>query len=304
MAHYVSSTCSTMVNVTRDGEEDTHVWREVIPDEALHHTFLMEGILALSALHYADKNASLRWRYTEIAIHYQNSALRRYHQALDSINSANDGALFAYSIIVSILALAFPNVCQEPTASSHIDSVTTLIGLLQGIGLIVQATDLPIQNGKYAAIFGPYPPTHPPPTPSEDIFDALSRLRDRVDSIEDSDDPNRHQAYISGIEALETSFAHVQQHSDHLGHAIAWLSMVGVDLQRLFRQGDAMAQLIFVHYGVLLLYTRDRWWGRNTGYGVIKSLASAVCEKEPSWVSWTAWARNRAEQAVKEDSGP
>jgi hypothetical protein len=243
----------------------------------------MDGILALSALHFAHENVDSRWEYTELAIHYQNSALRRYQSTLKSITDSNRGAMFAFSILLNILALAFPNVDPKPALSSYTASVITLMELLRGIGLVLRPDDS-IRHGKFEALFRPFLREQPPPVPSDEITNALSALRNRADNIKDPDDEARHKAYLSGIESLEISFGFMRT-SNHLSHVIAWPTMVAKELLQLYKQGDPMARLIFIHYGVLLLHTRDRWWGINTGACLVENLARDMCVKNPEWDS-------------------
>jgi hypothetical protein len=107
---------------------------------------------------------------------------------------------------------------------------------------------------------------------SAQVSPALARLREHVESIRDPADDSCHQAYTSGINALEVSFGHVAEFKN-LGHLLVWMTMVRKDLVGLFQSGDAMARLVFLHYGVLLLEARGRWWARDTGRWLIESLA-------------------------------
>ncbi|KAH7112502.1 hypothetical protein B0J11DRAFT_498101 [Dendryphion nanum] len=237
MVYYTTTTYETMANSL----EDIEIWRKVVPKEAVQHDFLMDELLALSSLHFASQNPGSRWQFAEIAIQYQTSALRKYASALEHVTKDNCDALFICSILITILALAFPNVAL-----------------------------------------------------------MIVRLRERTDSIAESVDPERRQAYLSGIEALKTAFG-LMKASTHLGPVIAWPAMVNEKLLKLFKQSDPIAQFIFIHYGVLLLYTRDRWWGRDIGVSLIESLACSLYATDPEWATWTEWARETAALAIQED---
>ena len=50
MHHYDRDTLLQPLGIREDCQ---HLWRENIPREAIKHSFLMHGILALSALHIA-----------------------------------------------------------------------------------------------------------------------------------------------------------------------------------------------------------------------------------------------------------
>ena len=69
----------------------------------------------------------------------------------------------------------------------------------------------------------------------------------------------------------------------------------------LFKHGDVMTQLIFMHYGVLLLHTRHRWWGRRTGACLIQHLAISVRAAGPDWVVGTKWPMEMARRSIEED---
>lgn len=293
MAHYTTTTCYTMSS-REDRTSEVQIWQNIIPEEALQHEFLMDGILAFSALHYASENPESRWKYTRIATHYQTSALRGYQNALRNITRDNHNAIFAYACMLNMLSLAFPNV--DPTSTSHVESIVALIELVQGTGHITATYDVSLRSGKFAVFFEAFPRRDYPPAPDTSVSSALSQLREHVESIRDPADETRHQAYISGTHALEISFGHWAEFH-HLGHLMVWTTMLGKDLAELFKRGDAMARLIFMHYGVLLLQGRGRWWSRNTGRCLIEELAKEVCREKPEWEKWTMWAIERGKTA-------
>ncbi|KAJ5060311.1 hypothetical protein J3E72DRAFT_233990 [Bipolaris maydis] len=233
MAHYITSTSETMAH----GKEDIHVWQQIVPDEAIHHVFLLDGILALSSLHYAWKFPDSRLVYSEIAMNYHASALKGFRDALNCVNDENRCALFAFSIILN---------------------------------------------------------------PADEVATALAKLRERTNGIQSSIEAERHRSYLVGIESLEAIFGQMNQDPSYLGQIMGWPTTVGPTLLDLFKQEDPMAQLIFIHYGALLLYTRDRWWGRNTGCRLIESLSRSVSNKHPEWVDLMQWANNAAMLAQKD----
>lgn len=297
MAHYITSTSETMSH----GKEDIHVWQQIIPDEAIHHEFLLNGILALSSLHYAWKFPDSKLVYSEIAMNYHASALKGFRDALNCITDENRCALFAFSVILNVLALAFPNICPTSEQSSREDSVVILIELLQGLQFIIRGPeDFRIHLEKYAPLWARFVNPVPPPKPADEVATALARLRERTNSIQSSIEAERHRSYLSGIESLEAIFGQMNQDSTYLGQIIGWPTTVGPTLLDLFKQEDPMAQLIFIHYGALLLYTRDRWWGRNTGVRLIESLSRSVSNRHPDWADLMQWA-NTAAVLVQED---
>ncbi|KAF2011865.1 hypothetical protein BU24DRAFT_265325 [Aaosphaeria arxii CBS 175.79] len=298
--HYTTTTCNSMAH----NLDDIEIWRRIVPEEAVRHEFLMDGLLALSSLHLADESPDLRWHYTEIATHYHSSGLRKYRDALEMISSDNSIAIFAFSIIITILALAFPRSCSVPTHTSLAESMVSMFELLRGTRLISQGTGSSFREGKLAALFQPNSQDPGLPTPSGDTDHALIRLRERANSFITFENPERHEAYLSGIETLKTAFGQMEMSRYYLGPVIAWPTMVSEKLFALFKDDDPMAKLIIIHYGVLLLYARDRWWGRDIGTSLIETLANSLCDADPAWASWTEWAREAATLATHEPDPP
>ncbi|KAH7548947.1 hypothetical protein BM1_10720 [Bipolaris maydis] len=283
------------------GKEDIHVWQQIVPDEAIHHVFLLDGILALSSLHYAWKFPDSRLVYSEIAMNYHASALKGFRDALNCVNDENRCALFAFSIILNVLALAFPSICPTSEQSSREESVVILIELLQGLRFIIRGPeDLTTHLAKFAPLWARFTNPDPPPKPADEVATALAKLRERTNGIQSSIEAERHRSYLVGIESLEAIFGQMNQDPSYLGQIMGWPTTVGPTLLDLFKQEDPMAQLIFIHYGALLLYTRDRWWGRNTGCRLIESLSRSVSNKHPEWVDLMQWANNAAMLAQKD----
>lgn len=138
MMHYTTSTYETVAH----GETDINVWRKVVPEEAVLHDFLMDGLLALAAFHFASQNPNLQWQYTEIGIQYQSSGLQKYRYALEKVTDDNSAALFAFSMIINVLALALPNVYPGSTASSHAEGLMSMIDLVRGVGLMYHDNEM------------------------------------------------------------------------------------------------------------------------------------------------------------------
>ena len=253
----------------------------------------MDGLLALSSLHFAFENPDSRWVYTELAVQYQNSGLQRFHRALDEITENNCNALFAFSIITTILTFAFPGVPSDNPVSTHSESLVSIYELLLGVGVIANTYEEAIKNGKFQSFFRNMYRTTSEVDSDKDVKDAMLRLRERADSIAKYMEPDRSQIYIAGIASLELAFERVAADLN-LGIVVAWPIRTSKQLLAFFKQRDPMAQLIFIHYGVLLLHAHDRWWGRNFGIRLIESLTESVCAIDEEWACWTEWATRKA----------
>lgn len=286
--YYMNNTVETMSN-----GPDVEVWRKAIPEEASHHEFLMDGLLALAALHFAGNYPAVRWRYVEYASRYQASALRKYTTALQTVTESNSHALFAYAIVTMILALAFATVHRSGTSSSSIDDMISFFRLLQGVGAVNHVSGAHLSNGPFSALWDLEPGEGESVELRPDAAIALSALVQRAESYAEQECPDRCQVYLSSIERLEHVFRRLET-SQNLRHIMAWPSGVQSNLLEFLLDGDPMARLIFLHYGVLLLHAHDRWWAKGFGVRLVKDLAASLRMFSPDWASATEWAEARA----------
>lgn len=282
--------------------EDLPIWTEVIPEEAMHHSFVMDGLLATASLHFAYQHPHSRPQYIAHAIHYQNSGIQRYNDALGDINEHNSSALFAYSVMLNMMAIAFPNADPKSPPSAHTAGIITMIDLVRGISLVKSSVIPLIRHNNFAPFFRPVPTC---PRPDHEAQAAMEGLRKRADGLlaSESVDNERHAAYHAGINILENVFASTTV-SSRIAPIVAWPALLWPEehrqqLMRLFKQGDVMAQAIFMHYGVLLLHIRHRWWGENTGLSLIEELSTSVRAAGPTWASEADWPRKVARRILE-----
>jgi hypothetical protein len=302
MVYYMNKTSRTLAH----DAADLLIWTEAIPEEAAQYDFLMDGLLGIASLHFACYNPDLRRQYTEFAIRYQNVGLQKYSDTLGNINETNCTALFAFSILLNLMAIALPNADPDSAYSAHTESMMTMLELVRGIGVIHSKAIPILRNGKLASFLRDIPTA---PIACLQINDetkaALEMLRRQTNSLLNSGsiDEKRHIIYLSGIQSLEVVFGCAVL-SSHLGPIIGWPTFVWpeehrAELMRLIQHGDIMARLILLHYGVLLLHTRHQWWGRRTGISLIEDLAISVSAAGPDWAALTIWPREVARRPVE-----
>ena len=199
---------------------DVDVWRKAIPEEASHHEFLMDGLLALAALHSASNHLAARWRYVEFASRYQASALRKYTMALQTVTGSNSHALFAYAIVTMILALAFTTVHRDGTISTSIDDMIAFFRLLQGIGAVNHVSGAHLSKGPFSALWDLEPGEDESVELRIDVAIALGALVHRAENYTEQESTDRGQVYLSSIERLEHVFRRLET-SQNLRHIVA-----------------------------------------------------------------------------------
>jgi hypothetical protein len=102
MHHY---SVYTTLSLSEDAEI-IRLWKVAIPEEALKYPFLMQGLLALSALHLTSSRPADRALWIPLALKHQNIALSLFRSIIPTINEHNCHALFTLSILISITSMA------------------------------------------------------------------------------------------------------------------------------------------------------------------------------------------------------
>ncbi|KIX01520.1 uncharacterized protein Z518_09246 [Rhinocladiella mackenziei CBS 650.93] len=208
MHHYSTSTYKSCVGVS-DNTIAADIWQRFVPMQGLKHDFLLHGILAFAALHMATKlkqstaeDASesrepdvsfllISGRspsfYFRKALEYQNMAFASFHSVLPDVTQANCDAVFAFSILTMLLAIAIPQQSaffSTTTGESVVDrnnlagkdnldfasnpnlnmdfhltplqSIFTLFEFLKGVGSIVQVSREWLHGGPFRFLINRY----------------------------------------------------------------------------------------------------------------------------------------------------
>ncbi|KAF2755709.1 hypothetical protein EJ05DRAFT_540379 [Pseudovirgaria hyperparasitica] len=280
LMHWFSTEVYTSLSESPD---DLETWRTLIPREAVKHDFLLDGLLAIACLHHADHIHEASDSYRELALNYQDWGLANFREALQQISSHNANAALIFSGFITVIALALSKDSGDPPPEASL-SVRTL---LCGSASIIHNAPEPLSSGLIGHILKPSvgDATHY----SEQAKEAMNRLRTRISQIAKLVSVKRRQVYESSVAYLE----HLMQHAlgNHYAPIFEWPIQVDERLVDLFREGDPMSQLIWAHYGVMLLKLHNRWWAKDVGIRLIESLCDILHSIDEEWTEWTVWPR-------------
>lgn len=297
MHHYSTVTWATMANANSPAEVD--LWKHAIPREGVRHEFLMDSLLASSAFHLAHLEPLSSKAYLTIGAEYKGRSLVGFKAALNYVNDANTNALFACSIIVTTLTILASCPSIAGTSSTPSQSLQSIYKSLRGTGAIMGESDRIIRTGMFKTLLGP---DGGGPASSHDIVHedgcetAMAKLTERVDQVAKFVSPEQRQTYVSCLSSLQNTFQHVSTHRN-VSVVISWPLTIDRKLMELLQQSDPMAQLIWMHYGVLLLCIDHCWWGKGFGVGLIRSLSDELHAVDDEWAVYTKWCLQCAQTA-------
>ncbi|KAJ5558050.1 hypothetical protein N7535_009540 [Penicillium sp. DV-2018c] len=280
--------CTVTFHTLSRSEHTDPIWRDLVPKEALSHSFLMHGILALSALHLArtGPEPSQHASYLNRAVAHQNQALALFREMLGDVKESNAKAMFAFAGIVVIYTFAFPQTPETPDPWSCIDDMYQVLVLARGVQQVIRA---PRDFGDYLreSSFGPILQVEEERRPlPEDVSDVLRRLRDANDVCKMNSADHELEVYENAIANLEEMFSWC--HSGMRANTIAgrWAIRLPVRYMELLRARDPPAVAMLAYYAVLLQYLEHRWCFEELCVRVSKAVWAILDERWRSLVEW------------------
>ncbi|KAG7116816.1 hypothetical protein HYQ44_006443 [Verticillium longisporum] len=165
MHHYSVNTADTLA--IRD--DVRHIWRHVIPEEGDRHAFIMDGMLAISALHKSLLVPSMRQDYLTLAAHYQSSGLKGYTLQLPDVNIKNWIPVFCFAALTVIYVSLLP-VSMQSFLEPYLENLVTT-----PFAPLFHGTQGNFSN-EMAGSRSSYTPKHAPAAARKDYLDAVAAL--------------------------------------------------------------------------------------------------------------------------------
>ncbi|ESZ96749.1 hypothetical protein SBOR_2893 [Sclerotinia borealis F-4128] len=259
--HWFTKTVHT-VNPTSNPAA-VEICQTLILNQAMKHPFLLHGLLALSALHYAESHADPQ-KYIEIATSHHTQGLTLYRSILPNISEQNTTASIAFSSLTAMFAfgLARP-VSVNAESTELLDDLVQIFVLAKGWHTIVNVAGA-LQPTR-ASIFLPLPEIkdNTLSADAEAAFNQLYALN------QDQTIP----LYTQAISSLKTVFQKVEQGENDNPHlALEWGNSVSQEFMQMIRTRDSLALVIVGFSCVIFEKVPQVWllkgWSRGL-FGVV-----------------------------------
>lgn len=273
---------------------ELEVWQTSVPNLALKHEFLMNGILALAAMHIASSlEPPEALKYLDIGLQRYNRSLKPFRDAIDSLTSQNCDAVFAHSIIMTAIGIASPRLTEiRDETLSMTESMVVVFELLQGVKKIIQVgvgqswINLELfSRGEFwknssASL----------DTDTESAMVQLDKLNDEVMTGIYASQHQINREIIAHLRHCYTKF----QIEPEPAPVLAWLAAVRKEFVESLRCRHPFSLLILMYWGVLLgELDGRRWWARDAGRALVTELLGALRPGDPRWQPALAWAQRR-----------
>ena len=275
----------TYKSVSASAVNDDLVWQIGVPEMALKHDFLLNGIFAVSAFDLARVCKNDNTCYVSAALEYQDLAFRGFRRQLDKMTSDSREPVLYFSLLLMALSLASSQaVMPGGEIDSKVQRTVDLFELLRGIGAVMLSDqDYYSKHPVFRdVILITDLPRLPLAKDTEMAIRRLSELNDkRMPSLHDksfgsSPESIPYNGCKKALFWLTECFATCID-VRHRGYCLAWIAYAGHDYVEAIQKKDNVALLIMAHWGVLTeLLGSEYWWARNFGKSLIGEISDEI----------------------------
>lgn len=290
MHHYDRDTLLQPLGIREDCQ---HLWRENIPREAIKHSFLMHGILALSALHIAHTRPVEADKYLRLCDKHQTKALEMFRTVLcTDITPEISTALFALSSTISILSMgrscADAMSMPEPRYVS-MEQVAELFLLTRGVRDLIHTCMEWVSSGPLGPMLdGHYIPDQHDvqlPVALQKQFINLQYMLEECCAVEYRPECER------ALRRLEDIYRNVLQVSAtgevETGQIWRWMLLVPCEFVTMIRACFPPALILLAHFAAVSLTVRKAWYTNDWGHYVLTGISMVLYGSDMySYLDW------------------
>jgi hypothetical protein len=282
--HFTTITAGTLAYEP----EAADVFSSYFVKVAFDNPYLLQALLAISALHSSRLEPDLRANHLFHAEQHHNAALTQFRAEVADINNSNfqpvlglASILFAYSWAICAEASsdvhhAFDNICTSVLLTRKVRPMVTDSGLFRAmhtseLGRLIPR-DVHIVNWGDEA-------------PAETELIQLRKFSEVVHHVYP---PDIIEAYKEAVRLLELLFAGTASTPPSDAVLKQWIHHVSPRFIELLSEKQPGALIIFAHYGVILGRSRHYWYFE----GVDKLILGVAEHFVPTeWASWLDWPK-------------
>lgn len=294
MYHY---TAFTSKEVTTN-ERIQHLWRYEVLDEAVKFPFLMHGLLAVSALHLADKDPHSTAEYLPLSIHHQNLAISSFRNALAQITKENCHAVFAQAAVVSMSCKLFSCIKarRNPPYLPSLDDIIEPFILTRGVGEVVGVASAWIREGPLAPMVDGHE------VPNAEHVELPLATKTHIQNLRDLfhrsvDDAEDLGALLEAMAALERIYKELAICDPEVvlnpGTVWKWPNLSPTEYMTLLRQHHPHALLLYAHFASLSRVHNRYWYFRDWGAQAVAVVTAALPPELQSWIQYPDFLKDR-----------
>jgi len=261
------------------------LWQHDILEQAVKYPFLMHGLLAVSALHLADKEPGAAAEYLPLSIHHQNLAISSFRSALLAISEENCHALFAQASVISMSAMFLACVRSrvDPNYAPSLDEFIEPYLLTRGIGEVVGVAQDWIAKGPLAVMLEGHV------VPDADHYSIPYAVQSHFNNIRDRfrhnfQDEGELSALFEALAALEMIHKELAKGlkgwDNNPGMVWKWPNTTSQGYMSLLRNHHPGALVLYAHFATLSRRYDSHWYHRGWSDLAVSTISNSL---PPEW---------------------
>ncbi|KAJ5553701.1 hypothetical protein N7494_003079 [Penicillium frequentans] len=313
MHHYCTMTCNTLTV----REDARYVWRVIMPIEGYANPYVMNGLLAIAALHRAflAHTPHQKERYVNAAAYHITTGLKAFRELIAlPLDPKNWQPVFCFAGMINVHLMGTPTRLGVSRWPAPISNVLDLFGSVKGLQALMEPFLHSIRKTQLAALVNSIYLIDPELIPSQaqiaqsllppNFWMQASQLRAFIhnypfapavqpgqssgDSETTSDPTDRRKEYINALDAFERASRCIEL----AGTKVEW-GMVLIFAQTLSKtfhddveSHEPAALVIMAYYCVLVHLVDDIWFTNGLGWQLMEDIESKISPEYREWLTW------------------
>lgn len=286
--HYTISTCYTLSRIP----VIQAVWRDHVPRVGFAFPFVLQSLLAVSALHLAYSDPSRRTSCISRAQEHQSAAVRSVVPIIPILATENSAALFLFSSLTCVFSCVNLQDQSNFLLLFEKGRLSEWVQLFRGIKAVIENSKEDFSKGRLGPIFmnGVYlSATRQDPRSLEQGRMYVWELKQMIRQ-ENSHDRRLLQVYEEALGGLSRimsiSLKPGEGRKLETADVFAWVLEVPSEYLDLLRQAAPIALIIFAYFCVCLRQIEWMWWTEGLSGRLMTQLYNVMDEKYRGWLQW------------------
>ena len=281
--NYSTSTCYTL---SRHPVLQT-VWRIKVPQLGFTSNFVLNALLAVSALHLAYSKPTMREHYVSLALHHHQKGLLLANSILPNSNEDNCTALYLFAALTCIISCAKPRNHEDFLLIGR-NGISEWMIFFRGTRSIITTYKEILQSGSLSPFFliGSRK-AHLRETGPERNQECLIELKQLVEETVNNE--KIQQIYYEAIEELRKSFVIVSDFKSQgceSAEILIWLFEISDEYLALLSERSQESLAILAYFCVLLKQMEWTWYMEGWSSHLISGIWYLLDHEHRSWIQW------------------
>ncbi|KAH7317207.1 hypothetical protein BKA65DRAFT_111095 [Rhexocercosporidium sp. MPI-PUGE-AT-0058] len=284
---------STSLSFTSQPERQ-RVWQHAVPQLAFSHSFLLDGLLAISALHLSNLSPTRREMLRAYATQRQDTALSLFRVALAQMDSENCHACLAFSGLLGVLRWASSDgsirlFFADPEQDAQNDAVNW-VQLLCGAGEVIKQYYHELLQGPMAPIL-PWDNEAEKSAelnPAESVkFGLLEQLFYNSEAPFSDTELNALKGTLHTLQVTYTMMCNTRSNVvDNNSLGLSWVVRIPELYLQIVSRRDPVALVVLAHFCLLLNRMENTWLISGLSRRLLQDIHQMLGKEWESQISW------------------